>query len=501
MEGAASAANSRSTSHAASRAHSPDLPSLEHAHKHSLRGSLQHDSHLHGPSSSELHVGHASPVQQQLPATAHAADGDPATSQPGSSHSSPAVSKQRPFSPSVTEGAAAQASPASVDTTATALQFPEASAAESDKTDHALMQGSPGIPAMPTKQSEDDEEAIKEVSSSAGNMLRQSGSVGHSESQHEMSPDIQQMQPALPMAEPELAAQPHEASEAYILPQSLALCHPASLRSNGSQSRCGSDHSLQAETAPQAIASLDASSKLDSAGSSADVSETSAEHHTDSVSSLAAPATGIIQSAFSPASSTSSCRQSLGGKILPAGGHGNAAILLCSQAPVNTSLAAEDSRSTSPSSPVVTVEADAVPALVPTELCVSPDARQVEAASLQQAADHPVQLDSSLSGMHASQSATSQSGSSIEMVPDQTEQSRTSPMGTSRKGGRSASSQVGSFPAGQQNEHESHSSSGLQVCKTDNEVCKLLMVICSSHVQRQPGLYAVCTQTQSEIRV
>ena len=498
MEGAASAANSRSTSHAASRAHSPDLPSLEHTHNHSPKGSPQHDSLLHGASSSELHVQgrHASPVQQQqqLPATAYIADGNPATSQPGSSHSSPAVSKQRPpkeekglsvtegaLSPSVSEGAAAEASPVSVGTTAATLLCPEASAAESEQTDHALVQESPDLPAMPNTQPQDEEEAIKETSSSAADMLRQSGRLGHSEIQHGMSPDIQQVQPAVSMAGAELAVRPHEASEAHIWPQTSPRPHPASVLSRGSRSSCGIEHSLQTETAIQRVASLEASCKLDGAGSSADsVSDTSVELHTDSVSNPAAPATVMIQSGSSPASSMSSCRHSLGGKEVGAGGPGSTAMLLGSQAPVNTDLAAEDSRSTSRSSSVVTVDADAVPG--PAAMCLSPDARQVEAAPLQHAVDHSVQLDSPLSQMPASrlatsqsatsqpvtsQSATSQSGSSIEVVPDQTEQSRTGQTGTSPTGGGSASSQMGSVAGGQR---EMRFSSGLQVCKTQRGV-------------------------------
>lgn len=518
MEGAASAANSRNTSHAASRAHSPDLPFLEHAHNHSPKGSLQHDSHLQSPSSSELHVGHANPVQQQLPATAHAADGDPAASQPSSSHSSPAVSRQQPvqerkspsvtegaLSPSVTEGAAAQASPVSVGTTVATLLSPEASAAESEQTDHALVQESPDSPAWASKQPQDDEEAIKESSNSASDMLRQSGSLGHSERKHKMSPDIQQMQPAVSMAGPELAAHPHEASEAHVPPQTSALRHSASLPSNGSQTSSGSERNLQAETAPQALANLEASCKLHSAASSAhSVSGTSAELQTDSVSNPAAPAAVIGQSGSSPASSTSSCRHSLDGNTVPAGGHGSVAMLLGSQAAVNASLAAEDSRSTSPSSSVITVEAeDAVPALAPAGLCLSPDARQVEAASLQHAVDHTVQLDSPLSQMHAShsaasQSASSHSGSSIEVVPDQTEQSRTGQMGTSPTGGGSASSQVGSPAAGQQNQQETHSSAGLQVCKT-KEVSKLLGVTLKQSCSE--AAWVVCIQDQPEMRV
>ena len=515
MEGAASAADSRSTSHAASRAHSPDLPFLEHAHDHSPKGSLQHDSRPHGPSSSELQVRHASPVQQQLPATAYVADSNPATSQPGSSHSSPAVSKQRPlkkekglsvtagaFSPSVTEIAAAEASPVSVGTTAATLLSPEASAAESEQTDHALVQESPDLPATPSKQPQDEEEAIKKTSSSAGNMLRQSGSLGQCEIQHEMSPDIQQMQPALSSAGPELAVRPHEASEAHIWPQTSPRPHPASVLSRGSQISCGSEHSLQAETAPQAAASLEASCRLDSAGSSADsVSDTSAELHTDSVSNTAAPATVMIHSGSSPASSTSSCRHSLGGKTGTAAGHDSAATLLGSQAPVSTGLAAEDSRSTSPSSSVVTVDADAVPG--PAAMCLSPDAGQVEAAPLQHAVDHPVQLDSSLSRMRGSPSATSQSvtslsGSSIEVVPDQTEQSRTGHLGTSPTGGGgSASSQMGSVAASQQN--EIHLSSGLQLCKVDKEVSMLLVVILEQSCSEVA--WVVRIQDQLEMRV
>ena len=133
MEGAASAANSRSTSLAASRAQSPDLHASEHAHASSPECSIQRlpsDS----TSPSELQSGHATAVHQKQSATASAAadcGSGQAASQTSSRHSSPVVSNHHPSIPSHTGtgAAAAEASPTSVTAAAAPLCPSEASAA------------------------------------------------------------------------------------------------------------------------------------------------------------------------------------------------------------------------------------------------------------------------------------------------------------------------------------------------------------------------------------
>lgn len=484
MEGAASAANSRSTSHTPSRAQSPDLPFSQHAHDESPEASSQHKSHLLVPSSSELQVGHSTPMQQQLPAADDAADSDfsQAASQPGSSHSSPAVSKQRPVSPSVNRAAAVQASLTLVNTTAAALLSPgpEASVAESKQTNDLPVQQNPDSDAMLSQQPHDflsSEKAMKGTSSSSGDMLRQSRGLEHSEHSRELSPAIQPMQPASSMAGPETALCPHEVSEARSLPWSLNLHHSASLSSNNSQSSCGNEHSLQPETAPQAPAGREASCKSDSAQSSVDsVSDTAAELRTDTVAIPAVPSRDILQLGSGLASSNSSCRHSLDGKALPRRSHDSAGTSLCSQAPVSTSITAEDSRSTlhsstSPtaaSSSAAVVEADTVLSSVPVQLCLPSDARQAEADPLQHTPAHAMELESPLSQKHASQSATSQSGSSKHMSY-QTEQSKRGQRGASPQGGSSASSHMGLLAADQPDQPETHDSSSLQVCKHERQ--------------------------------
>ena len=470
MEGAASAANSRSTSHAASRAQSPDLHLSQHVHVHSPEASVQHEFHLSVPFSSELQVGQSSPIQQQLPATDDAVDSDfsQAASQPGSSHSSPAVSKQQSSSPAAHRAAAAQASLAAMDTIAAALLFPEAPAAESKQTDDVPVPQNLNSDAMLSQQSCDlmsYEKAMKDISSSFHDMLRQSGSLANSTSSHESSPDIQQMQPA--MSEPALC--PHEASEACNSP-----LHPsASLPSNDSQSSCSNEHSLQPETAQQAAVGPEASCNSDAAQSSGySSSDTAAELHTDTGAIPAAPARVTLPLGSSPASSNSSCRHSLNGKLPPPGGHDSTGTSLCSQAPVSTSVVAGDSRSTldsstSPttgSSSAAVVEAGTMPLSAPAQLCLASDTRQAEAAPLQHDSEHSVELGSPSSQRHASQSATSQSRSS-KQVSYQTEQSKRGHMGAAPQGGGPAASSVSWLAADQQDEQDRHFRSSLQVGK------------------------------------
>ena len=471
MEGAASAANSRSTSHAASRAQSPDLPFSQHVQDHSPEASLQHDSHLQGPSLSELQVGHASPMQQQLPAANEAADHDfsQAASQPGSSHSSPAVSKQQSSSPSVNRAAAAQAFLVPVETTAAALLSPEASAAESNQTADTSVQESPNSDALLFQQSRgcvSYEQSIREISSD--DMRRHSDSLRYHESECKLSPDIHQMQPASAMSGHELAMRPHEAPDAHDLPQALTLHPTASLPSDHSQCSCSDEHSLQAEIALQAPVSPEACRQVpcNSNGSSADCGgDTAAELHTDTVGIPAAPAIGIIQSG-------SSCEPPLDGKALQPGGCGSTGTLLCSQAPFSTRIAAEGSRttlgsSTSPataSSSAAVVEADTVPSIAQALQCLPSDTGQTEAAPAQHTSEHSGELESPLNQMHACQSATSQSGSSNQ-VSHQTEQSKSGRRAASSQGRSFASSNVDLLAADEQDQQERHFSSLLQVCK------------------------------------
>ena len=484
MEGAASAANSRSTSHAASRAQSPDLHVSEHAPAHSPTASLHHISQLHNSSSLGLQNEHAILMQQQLPATGHAADTDisPVASQPSSTHSSPAISKQRPFSASTPSASAAEASPTSVATTAAAPLLPEeASAAESDQADSAPVQESPRSDAMPLKRSHDRisyEKAIKEAdTSSSGNMLRQSGSLGHGVSKR-LSPDIQQMQRALYIPSPEPATYPQEVSEAHGSPQSSALHHTVSLLSDDGQSSCSDEHSLKAETVASASVSSEASCKSDSVNSSAaSVCNTTAERHTDTVG-VPAVATGInLQSGSSPPSAHSRSRHSLDGNSSPLGGDAGAAAMLHTQAPVDTSRGVEDTGSTThtnrlppqaASSSVAVLEADAVPSLKPAQLSLPSHMRQPEPVLLQDAVEHSEELDSPLSQTHASQLGSSQSGGSSQLASSKTEQSSTGNIGTSPSSRGSASSVVGLPAVGQQAQREMRLSSNPQVCKHDN---------------------------------
>ena len=478
MEGAASAANSRSTSHAASRAQSPDLPSSQHVRGKSPRANFQHECHLLVQSSSELQSGRSSPLQQQLPATYDAADSDfsQAVSQPGSLHSSPAVSKQQTSSHSVNTAAAAQASLAHMDTTSVTLLSPETSAAESKKTDDSPVTENPNSDATLSQQSHDlvsYAKVIMDTSSRSDDMLRKSDNLGHSSRSRESSPDILQMRHALSMAGPEPDLCPHEPAEACTLPQVSSLHSSASLPSMGSQSSYSSEYSLHSETALQAPVGPEASCSSNGAQCSASsVSNTAAE----AVAIPAAPAKVILDLGSSPANS-SSCRRLLDGKALPPGGHASTGTLLCSQAPVSTSKAVEDSRnvpansSASPatgSSSAAVMEADTGPSFAPAQLCLPSDTTQAEAAPLQHASEHSVELESLLSQMHASQSATSQSGSSNQ-VSHQTEQSRSGQKGSSPQGGSSASSNVSGLAADQPDQRETHFSSKLQVCKHEKE--------------------------------
>ena len=493
VEGAASAANSRSTSHAASRAQSPDLPSSQHVHGKSPEATFQHESHLLVQSSSELQSGHSSPLQQQLPATDDAADSDfsQAVSQPGSLHSSPAVSKQQSSSHSVNRAAAAQVSLAHMDTTSVALLSAETSAAESKKTDDFPVRENPNSDATLSQQSLDLVSYAKvnmETSSRSDDMLRQPDNLGHSSRSRELSPDILQMQHASCMAGPEPDLCPHEPAEACILPQVSSLHPSASLPSMDSQSSYSSEHSLHTETALQAPVGPEASCSSDGAQCSASsVSNISAE----TVAIPAAPAKGILDLGSSPAnsSSNSSCRRLLDGKALPLGGHASTGTLLCSQAPVSTSKAVEDSgnmlanSSTSPataSSSAAVMEAGAGPSFVPAQLCLPSDTTQDEAAPLQHASEHSAELESLLSQVHANQSATSQSGSSNQ-VSHQTEQSRSGQRGASPQGGTSASSNVSELAADQPDQQETHFSSSSQVCKHERKKVQTKQGNCDSY--------------------
>ena len=510
MEGAASAANSRSTSHAASRAQSPDLPFSQHLHD-SPRASFQHESHLLVSSSSELQAGQSNPMQQRLSARDDAADSDSrqAASQPGGSHSSPAVNEQRPSSPSVNRAAAARAFLDPVDTTAAALLSPEASAAESKQTEDVPGQENPNSDATLSQQSHNlisYDNFLKENNSRSDDMLRQSGSLGYGGRSCELSSNIQQMQPASSMAGPEPDVRPHEASEACNLPQFWSLHHSASVPSMDSQSSCSNEHSLQLEVAPQAPVGPEASCNSDDAQCSVDpASKSAAELHRDTVAIPAVPARAVLHLGSSPVSSNSSCRHSLDGKALPPGGRDSTGMLLCSQAPVGNSIAVEDSRSTldnsstSPataSSSAAVVTPDTGPLVAPAQLCLPPDLTQAEAAPLQHASEHSVELASPLSQMHASQSATSQSENSNQ-VSYQTEQSRNSQGGASTQGGSSASSNAGWLAANRLMQQEMHFGSSLQVCKhegkrfkQDKEIIAAVEGANQLCVQKQSGSYA-----------
>lgn len=507
MEGAASAANSRSTSHAASRAQSPDLPSSQHVRGKSPRANFQHECHLLVQSSSELQSGRSSPLQQQLPATYDAADSDfsQAVSQPGSLHSSPAVSKQQCSSHSVNTAAAAQASLAHMDTTSVALLSPETSATESKKTDEFPVKENPNSDATLSQQSHDlvsYAKVIMDTSSRSDDMLRKSDNLGHSSRSRESSPDILQMRHASSMAGPEPDLCPHEPAKACTLPQVSSLHSSASLPSMGSQSSYSSEYSLHSETALQAPVGPEASCSSNGAQCSASsVSNTAAE----AVAIPAAPVKVILDLGCSPAnsSSNSSCRRLLDGKALPPGGHASTGTLLCSQAPVSTSKAVEDSRnvpansSASPatgSSSAAVMEADTGPSFAPAQLCLPSDTTQAEAAPLQHASEHSVELESLLSQIDASQSATSQSGSSNQ-VSHQTEQSRSGQRGASPQEGSSASSNVSGLAADQPD--QTRFSSKSQVCKRKREGYKqnkeILTAIEGPNwlcVQKQSGLYA-----------
>lgn len=469
MEGAASAANSRCTSLAASRAPSPDLRASEHAHAHapSPESSLQHvppDS----MSPSELQNGHATAMHQEHPATGHAAadcDTGQAASQPSSPHSSPALSKQQASIPSVTGAVAAEALPVSV-ATAAAPWFPsEASAAESGQTDSAtVVQDSPHPSASKRSHTGmSNETTLKDTSSTSGNMLRQSDGLAHDVSGRS-TPDSQQMQPALSSVQLDLAT--HEAPKAPGLPESSALQPPSDGPSDG-QSSCSDMHSL---TSPLASVSPRASCPSDSMHSLIDSRRDSpAAGHANTVGPPAAQPGVSLHPVCSPNSVNSSLGHSLDDVSSPPGDDEGTAASNCSQAPVDSNVTVEDTASTrsSSGSAVAAVEAGIVLRLKPAQSGLISDMKQPQAGLATQLhcpLEHSTELaaPSNLplaSHSPISHSPISQSGSSNSLTPRETMQGSIGQTGALSSGSRSDGS-----ASAQEAQYDEHLSSGPQVC-------------------------------------
>ena len=272
-------------------------------------------------------------------------------------------------------------------------------------------------------------------------------------------------------AQPELAT--HEAPKALGLPEASALqplnpeaLHPRASGPSDGQSSCSHEHRL---LSPLASVGFRASCPSDSMHSSVDSRrDSSAECHADTAGVPAALPRDSPQPVYSPNSVNSSLRHSLDSVSSPPRGERDATASDRTQAAVDSHVTEGDTgSSTSSIGSSDAGEAGTVSKLEPAQLSLRSDTRQPEAelaAPLQCAHEHSSDLDSPLSPLLASQSPTSQSGSSNALAPRETVQDSLGQMGTSSSGRHSHCS---SSNTAHEAQYEVHLSSGPQVCNPE----------------------------------